>query len=382
MIEYAKSKGAKGIVLAGMCCTANEMLMRHGMPIAGNYLQQELAIVTGAVDAMIVDVQCIMENLANVAQCYHTKIITTDPRAMIESATPCTSSSTSTSPRRRPRSIVRAAIDNFPNRRRRSVMMPNARGKDGGGLLLRDHQLPSGRHLPRLLHAPQRQHHQRPHPGRGRRGRLQQRPQRARLGPPDPDQGADQERRHRAHHGLLGHGLRQGRPAHAGSAKVYCGPGLAEVCETVGIPPVLHMGSCVDNSRILMAATAVVKDGGLGKDLSDLPAAGAAPEWMSEKAIAIGQYFVASGVYTVFGGTLPVTGAPSFQKHLFEELEDIYGGKWDLSQDPVEMAAKMIAHIDKKRKALGLDKAKESVLMDMADRQKLDAANLAPLIPL
>ncbi|MBU1275345.1 MAG: carbon monoxide dehydrogenase, partial [Proteobacteria bacterium] len=158
------------------------------------------------------------------------------------------------------------------------------------------------------------------------------------------------------------------------SAAVYCGPGLAEVCETVGIPPVLHMGSCVDNSRILMAATQVVKAGGLGKDISDLPAAGSAPEWMSEKAISIGHYFVASGVYTIFGVGLPVTGAPRFQNHLFKELEDIYGGMWDLEVDPYEHAHKMIAHIDKKRAALGLDKKKERVLMDMADRQKLDAA--------
>ena len=158
------------------------------------------------------------------------------------------------------------------------------------------------------------------------------------------------------------------------AARVYCGPGLAEVCETVGIPPVLHMGSCVDNSRILTAATEVVRAGGLGKSLADLPAAGCAPEWMSEKAVSIGQYFVASGVYTIFGVTLPVTGAPKFQKHLFEELEGIYGGMWDLVEDPYEMARKMIAHIDKKRKALGIDKARDRVLMDMADRQKLDAA--------
>jgi carbon-monoxide dehydrogenase catalytic subunit len=157
------------------------------------------------------------------------------------------------------------------------------------------------------------------------------------------------------------------------SAKVFCGPGLAEVCETVGIPPVLHLGSCVDNSRILLAATEVVKAGGLGKDLCDLPAAGAAPEWMSEKAISIGQYFVASGVYTLFGVNLPVTGAPVFQKYLFEELEKIYGGKWDLEADPIVMARKMIAHIDKKRKALGIDRARERVLMTMADRQRLEA---------
>jgi carbon-monoxide dehydrogenase catalytic subunit len=100
------------------------------------------------------------------------------------------------------------------------------------------------------------------------------------------------------------------------------------------------MGSCVDNSRILLAATEVVKAGGLGNDISDLPAAGSAPEWMSEKAISIGHYFVASGVYTVFGVTLPVSGAPVFQKYLFEEFENLYGGMWDLEVDPVLHAKK------------------------------------------
>ncbi len=156
------------------------------------------------------------------------------------------------------------------------------------------------------------------------------------------------------------------------SAKVFCGPGLAEVCETVGIPPVLHLGSCVDNSRILLAASEVVKAGGLGNDISDLPAAGSAPEWMSEKAISIGHYFVASGAYTVFGVTLPVFGAPVFQNYIFEEFEKLYGGMWDLEADPLEHARKMITHIDKKRKALGIDKARERVLVDMADRRTLE----------
>ena len=140
----------------------------------------------------------------------------------------------------------------------------------------------------------------------------------------------------------------------------------------MGIPPVLHLGSCVDNSRILLAATEVVKAGGLGNDICDLPAAGAAPEWMSEKAISIGQYFVTSGVYTVFGYSFPTAGAPVFQDYLFNEMEKIYGGMWDLEADPIKHARKMIAHIDKKRKALGIDKARERVLMDMASRQALE----------
>jgi carbon-monoxide dehydrogenase catalytic subunit len=157
------------------------------------------------------------------------------------------------------------------------------------------------------------------------------------------------------------------------AAAKYAGEGLASVCEAVGIPPVLHLGSCVDNSRILMAATAMVKDGGLGDDLSDLPVAGAAPEWMSEKAISIGQYFVASGVFTVFGVTWPTIGNDEVTKHLFEDSEAMYGGMWAFEPDPIKAAHLMISHIDKKRKALGIDKARERVLYDMAMRRELDA---------
>jgi carbon-monoxide dehydrogenase catalytic subunit len=157
------------------------------------------------------------------------------------------------------------------------------------------------------------------------------------------------------------------------AARLHAGPGLAEVCEAVGIPPVLHMGACVDNSRILMAATAMVKEGGLGDDLSDLPVAGAAPEWMSEKAIAIGQYFVASGVFTVFGVSWPTLGSEEVTKWLFEGMGEIYGGRWAFEPDPLKMAKLMIDHIDAKRQALGLDKARERVLYDMEMRRELEA---------
>ena len=152
------------------------------------------------------------------------------------------------------------------------------------------------------------------------------------------------------------------------------GPGLSEVCETVGMPPVLGLGSCVDNSRILVAASEMVRVGGLGDSIADLPVAGAAPEWMSEKAIAIGQYFVASGVFTVFGVTFPIVEGTKFHDLLFDGLEKQGLGKWGFCVDPHEMAKMMIAHIDKKRKALGIDKARERVLLDMSDRRSLQAA--------
>jgi carbon-monoxide dehydrogenase catalytic subunit len=140
------------------------------------------------------------------------------------------------------------------------------------------------------------------------------------------------------------------------------------------MPPVLGLGSCVDNSRILIACSEMVKAGGLGESIADLPVAGAAPEWMSEKAISIGHYFVASGVYTVFGVTFPIVEDTRFHQLLFHGLEEMGFGKWGFAPDPYEMAHMMIAHIDKKRKALGIDKARERVLLDMADRQKLEAA--------
>jgi carbon-monoxide dehydrogenase catalytic subunit len=156
------------------------------------------------------------------------------------------------------------------------------------------------------------------------------------------------------------------------NAAALAGDGLAEVCETVGMPPVLGLGACVDNSRILIAASEMVKTGGLGESLADLPAAGCAPEWMSEKAIAIGHYFVASGIYVVFGHTFPMTKGTRFEKLLFEGLEDLGFGKWAVADEPFEMARLMIAHIDKKRSQLGIDKGRERVLTDMADRRSLD----------
>jgi carbon-monoxide dehydrogenase catalytic subunit len=156
------------------------------------------------------------------------------------------------------------------------------------------------------------------------------------------------------------------------TAEKYAGKGLAEVCRAVGMPPVLHSGSCVDNSRILIALAEMVKVGGLGEDISELPVAGAAPEWMSEKAISIGQYFVASGVFTVFGIGLPILGSDVFSRFAFREIEKTTGGKWAVGQDSAKMASMMIDHINAKRKNLGIDKDKKRVLYDMEMRRDLE----------
>jgi len=372
MIDYAKTKGAKGIQLGGICCTANEMLQRHGVPTAGTYLQQELAIITGACDAMVVDIQCVFQNLANVAKCFHTKLITTHPIARMEQDNVMHLEFDEHHAMEDAVRIVRMAIDNFENRGS-EIMIPQQKATQIAGFGVESIQYHLGGSF------------------RGSYYTLNDNIINGRIRGIAGVVGCNNARtRHNENHikivkelikndvivlttGCNGIACAMEGLLTPEAAAVYCGPGLAEVCETVGIPPVLHLGSCVDNSRILLAATEVVKAGGLGKDISDLPAAGSAPEWMSEKAISIGQYFVTSGVYTVFGYTFPTSGSPVFQDYLFHEMEKLYGGMWDFEADPIKHAWKMINHIDKKRKALGIDKARERVLMDMADRQALEA---------
>ena len=365
---YAEKVGAKGINLAGMCCSANEVLMRHGIPCAGNFLQQELAMITGAVELMTVDVQCQMQGLRDVAECYHTRLVTTSDRAKIEGAThlefhPEKGMETA-------RQILWMAIQNFPNRRHAVYIPTHSQDAVVGFSHETINYLLGG-----LFRASYRPLNDNIANGRvrGVAGVV----------------GCNNVRttHDSAHIAMIKELIRNdvivlttGCAAMAcgkaglltpEAAHEYAGPGLVEVCEAIGIPPVLHMGSCVDNSRILIAATALVKEGGLGDDISDLPAAGAAPEWMSEKALAIGHYFVASGIFTVFGTTWPTYGSAAVTRHLFDEHEALYGGMWAFEADPVKAAGLMIAHIDKKRKALGLDKGKERILVDMAMRREM-----------
>ncbi|MDP6777459.1 MAG: anaerobic carbon-monoxide dehydrogenase catalytic subunit [Candidatus Latescibacteria bacterium] len=371
LLELAKSKGSNGIQLGGICCSANEILMRHGVPLAGNMLQQEVAVVSGAVEAMVVDVQCIMQSLPKVAECYHTEIITTSEKAKVPGAIHIEADEAN--PLAAAKEIVRRAIENYPNRMASKVNIPAHTVDLVAGF---SHETINYM-LGGLFRASYR-----PLNDNIINGRI--RGVAGVVGCTNP------RVKHEDVHTRLVKRLIENDVlvVQTGCAAMACaklglmapeagatqaGSGLAEVCETVGIPPVLHMGSCVDNSRILMAATAMVKEGGLGDDISDLPAAGAAPEWMSEKAIAIGHYFVTSGVYTVFGVTWPTLGSEDVTQWLFDGIGDVYGGMWAFEPDPDKMADLMIAHIDKKRKALGLDKSQERVLYDMDMRRELDA---------
>ena len=368
LLKLAKEQGAKGITLAGICCTANEILMRHGIPVAGNFLQQELALATGVVEAMIVDVQCIMPGLADFKGCVHTELITTSPKARIPGATHIQFSEHRAL--EAAKEIVKTAVLNYRNRRG-TARVPEGKAQLVAGF--------SHEYIEYMLG------------GRFRGsywvlndniigGRI--RGVAGVVGCNNPKVTHDE-----VHVELVKEliandvlvvqtGCSALACAKAGllvpeAALEFAGDGLREVCEATGMPPVLHAGSCVDNSRILLALAKMVEAGGLGEDIADLPVAGAAPEWMSEKAIAIGEYVVASGVFTVFGVGLPVTGSPLVSELLFERYAETRGGRWAVAEAPGTMAAMMLDHINERRRALGIDKKKERVLFDMAARREL-----------
>lgn len=345
LIELAKKYGAQGIQVAGMCCTGNEVLMRHGIPPAGNFLQQELAIATGAVEAMVVDVQCIMPSLTTISGCFHTKLITTSPKARFSGATHMEFHEERGY--ELAKEIVRAAVENFRYRKPNLVMIPDEKSECMVGFSVEAILGALGGSLNPLLEAIK---------SGAVRGIV------AVVGCNNPKIKHDY-----GHINLLKELIRQDvlvvstgcnaiAAAKAGlllpEAAELAGEGLKGVCQALGVPPVLHMGSCVDISRILVACSAIA--GALGVDISDLPVAGAAPEWMSEKAVSIGAYVVASGIYTVLGTVPQVLGSPEVTKLLTETAEQVVGGKFAVETDPFKAAELIVQHLDRKRLDLGL----------------------------
>jgi len=346
LVKLARDKGAEGINLVGLCCTGNELQMRKGVPMAGNHLMQELVLLTGALDAMVVDYQCIMPAVTDVAKCFHTVVISTADKAKFTGAT-----HVSFDPKRGleiGKEIVRLGVEAYANRNPERVQIPDD-----------PLEMMAGFSVEAIL---------------GALG-----------GTPDPLVDAIKAGKIRGAVGVVGcnnpkiqqdHGhvtltrrliendvlvLVTGCAAIANgkagqmmpAAAEMAGPGLREVCQALGIPPVLHMGSCVDNTRILVLAAALAKH--LGVDISQLPLAGAAPEWYSEKAVSIGAYVVASGIFTVLGVQPAIFGSPNVVQLLAAGLDDVVGARFAVEADPDKAALLILKHIEAKREALGLD---------------------------
>ncbi len=365
MLALAKKQGAKGINLVGVCCTGNEILMRRGIPVASGFVQQEIVLATGAVEAMVGDVQCVMQSVTEVAKNFHTDIITTNYRAKMPGAVHIQFEEHAAL--ESAKEILTKAIMNY--KKRGKFFIPEESKVDvvvGFSFETINYVL-GGRFRASF----------RPLNDNIINGRI--RGVAAIVGCDNfkmPDDSHEVIVRELLKNNILvlASGCAATSLGKAGlvnpEAAKYCGDSLREVCETVGMPPVLHVGSCVDNSRLLIALTQMVLQGGLGDDITDLPAIGTAPLWMSEKAVAIGQYFVASGAQVVFQD-LQTSGAKEFNKYLLGDMMDTYGAHWNVAKDPKEIARVMIAAIESKRDALGINKKAERVLFDMNMRRDL-----------
>jgi anaerobic carbon-monoxide dehydrogenase catalytic subunit len=378
MIEYARSQGAAGINLVGVCCTANEVLMRHGVPTAGGFTNQEPAIMTGLVDAMTVDVQCIMPAITEVSKRFHTRVITTSEKAKITGAEHVPYEPERA--REAARTIVRMACDNFPNR------------VGGGGPAADTVPLVGGFSHEYIEYM------------QGGRFRASFRPLNDAImagrirgvvglagcdNPRVPSMGLHRYLALELIKNdvlILSTGCGAAACGTAGyltpeMALEHAGPGLREVCETIGMPPILHVGACVDNSRILTILSAMAEEGGLSDEIGGMPGVGIAPEWMSEKAIAIGCYFAASGVPVIFGGESPVGASREVTAIMTDTWLERFRGAMHFEPDPEKILVLALDYIDKAREGLKLRKYEpgqfggERVLVDMAARRDLAATD-------
>ena len=355
MIALAKSVGAKGITVSGVCCTSNEVAMRRGIPMAGNFLQQENVVLTGACEAIVVDVQCIFPGLGPLSKCFHTKFVTTSPIAQMPDSDyiefdPENANESA-------KAIVTMAIENFKNRKPELVYIPDMKQKATVGYSVEaivktldgvtNSQVDVTGTTKPLLECIT---------SGVIRGAV------AMVGCNNPRVRPDY-----AHVELMkkliandiviiASGCSAQAAAKAGlmskEAKDLCGAGLKRVCELADIPPVLHMGSCVDISRMMVLAATLAKDSGL--NISQLPVVGCAPEWMSEKAVSIGNYVVATGLDTFLGVDPYVSGSDQVTELLTNGVRDWVEAAYVVEKDIDKLGDLMIQRIEEKREALGI----------------------------
>jgi carbon-monoxide dehydrogenase catalytic subunit len=355
LVDYAKSKGSKGINVVGLCCTANEVAMRHGVRMAGNFLQQENVVLTGAVEMMCVDIQCIFPALAQLSQCFHTKFVTSSPIARIPGSQyvefkPETAIEQA-------KQLVREAIDNYQNRDEAKVYIPPTKQTATVGYpteqiikhldnVTNSHVEVLGTYKP-VIDAI-------------RAGVLRGAVAIVGCNNPRvrPDYSHMEIMRELVENDILivATGCAAQLATKAGlmnkAAKDFCGAGLKRVCELVDIPPVLHMGACVDISRMMLLANGIARDWGV--DITQIPVVGCAPEWMSEKAVSIANYVVSTGIDVYLGIEPQVHGSEQMMEIITQGTRKITGAGFIINKDPHELVKAIIDGLEAKRAALGI----------------------------
>ncbi|MDR0596864.1 MAG: anaerobic carbon-monoxide dehydrogenase catalytic subunit [Clostridiales Family XIII bacterium] len=361
--ERAKSVGAKGINMTGLCCTANEVAMRHGVRMVGNFLQQENAVLTGAVEMMCVDIQCIFPALAPLTDCFHTLFVTSSPVARIPGSI-YVKFETETA-FEQAKKLVEEAVDNYKNRDPQKVFIPEHKEEAAVGypceqIISELDDVTSSHEVLTVNGGAQERGSYKPAIDAIRAGVL--RGAVAMVGCNNPKVRPDYSHidimKTLMEHDILV--VTTGCAAQAAAksglmskeAKELCGDGLRRVCTLVGIPPILHMGACVDISRMMLLATGIAKDWGVG--ITKIPVVGCAPEWMSEKAVAIANYVVATGLDVYLGIKPQVHGSEQMVNLITEGTREISGAGYTISTDPDELVKAIIEGIEAKRKLLDI----------------------------
>jgi anaerobic carbon-monoxide dehydrogenase catalytic subunit len=357
--KEAQSIGAKGIQVSGICCSANEVLMRKGVPLAGNYLSQELAVVTGAVDAMVVDVQCIMPSLSQVVKCYHTELITTMPNAKIPGTTHIPFSLENSD--QAAQEIIRKGIQAFGERDQQKIQIPQNKTKVIAGFSVEG--------ILNALSVVNAEDPLKPFIDHIKSGNIFGVV--ATVGCNNVKVTQDEFHVKLVKElikknilvvatGCSAHALAKAGLMNSEGTNAYAGDAIKAVLTVLGhavglkapLPPVLHMGSCVDNSRIGDLVTALAEY--LKIDTALLPVAASAPEPQHEKALAIGTWAVTLGITTHLGIVPPVLGSSAVTELLTKGLTSVVGGRFYVETDPIKAAAGLIEDIRLKRKNLGL----------------------------
>jgi carbon-monoxide dehydrogenase catalytic subunit len=358
--DAAKAAGATGINLVGICCTGNEVMMRHGIPACTHSVSQEMAVMTGALDAIVVDYQCIMPALVNAAECAGTQVITTIDFAKISGAEHVDFSEEAAGPRAF--DIIEKAITQFKRRKNKSVNIPDIQTPVVAGF--------SVEAIVAALSKLNAQEPLKPVVDNIKAGNIRGVCLFAGCNnvkvPQDKNFLTIARRLLKANVLVVATGCGAGSLMRHGfmdpaNVDALCGDGIRAVLSAIGeanglggpLPPVLHMGSCVDNSRAVALAVALAQY--MEVDTHKLPVVASAAEAVTEKAVSIGTYAVAAGLPTHVGVMLPVLGSPLVTEVLTEKVKDLVGGYFIVDLDPDSAADKLLAAIDARREGLGLN---------------------------
>jgi anaerobic carbon-monoxide dehydrogenase catalytic subunit len=355
MKAEAEAAGAKGVKCMGICCTGNEVLMRQGVPVLTNFLSQELPIMTGGIDLMVVDVQCIMPGIQALADCYHTKIVTTMSHSKIPSAYHI--EFTEDRAVEKAKEVINLAIEAFKERSGKQCEIPDVKHKVTAGFSMEAMEdmlkavnpdepikvvtdaVDSGQLRGVVLFAGCNN-----------------------LRVPHDASGAHLIKELAKNNVLLlATGCAAGTAAKLGlmndaAVEEYAGEGLKAFYKTLNdanesrlkekLPLVFHMGSCVDNSRCYDFTTALARQWDV--DVPKVPFVASAPEAMSEKAISIGSWCVTLGIPTHVGVVPEVTGSALVDGIALQIAEDVYGGYFMWEEDPVKAVDRILGALDER----------------------------------